>query len=140
MTRELDETNPYYRQMMAGSRGRFGRYLMERSFDPGVWTASSLLDGTLRADSDQALSKRLQTLTADQRDAVLALARKSVIAALHGLLHGLSNDENVIQLFFEGENIAKESDGLHGDLFWWLRDLSKYPYDVESDLPDLGLG
>jgi hypothetical protein len=139
MTRELDEQNPYYRRMMAGSRGRFGTYLMERSFDPGMWMATALLEGKLRAASDQALSKRLSALSADEREAVLAVARKCLIAALHGLMHGLSNDEALIQIVFEGDDMAKDSDGLHGDLFWWLRDLSKYPYDVEFDLPDLGV-
>jgi hypothetical protein len=133
MTREDNEKTPYYRTMMAGPVGRFGAYLMTRSFDVAMWTATSVFTGTSRAPLDVALSERLKPLTADERDAVMSLTRKSVIAALHGFLHGVSHDETLIQLKFDGADVAESSDGLQGDLFFWIRDLSKYPHDALSE-------
>ena len=133
MTREDDEKNPYYRRMMDGPVGRFGAYLMAKSFDEAMWTATSTLEGKSKAPSHMALTERLKALTEDEQDAVVSLVRGSVVSSLHGFLHGLSNDESLIKLVFEGANISESSDGFQGDLFFWLRDLSKYPYDALSE-------
>lgn len=132
MTREDQKNNPYYKRMMAGPVGRFGAYLMERSFDKGMDSALGTIEGKWKSAEKLALTRRLASLSADQREAVVALARNSLIAALHGLLHGLSHDEDRIRLLFEGHDVASESDGLHGDLFDWLRDLSQHPFDFGS--------
>jgi hypothetical protein len=134
MEPEDERANPYYARMMAGPVGHFGAYLMQRAFDPAMAAAIRTLDGTAPAPRDRRLHERLSELTSDERAAVIEVARASVIEALHGLLHGMSNDTGRIQLEFEGENLAEISDGLHGDLFDWLRDLSKHPYDIASDL------
>lgn len=132
MTREDRKKNPYYVRMMAGPVGHFGAYLMECCFDEGMDSALGTLEGKWKSDESMALTRRLASLSADQREAVVALVRDSLIAALHGLLHGLSHDEDRIRLLFDGHDVASESDGLQGDLFDWLRDLSRHPFDFGS--------
>lgn len=134
MGREDDQTNPYYARMMAGPVGRFGGYLMQRSFDPATAAAMRILNGTARAPRDRRLHERLSNLSSDEQAAVLGVTRAAIIEALHGLLHSISHDTERIQLKFDGQNLAELSDGLHGDLFDWLRDLSNHPYDIASDL------
>lgn len=125
-----DRANPYYVRMMGGAVGRFGAYLMERAFDVGMDAATGTLGARWRSEEMQALGRRLAGLAVDEREAVVELVRESLVAALHGFLHGVSHDEDRIRLVFEGHDLAPESDGLHGDLFWWLRDLSRYPPDA----------
>jgi hypothetical protein len=136
--REEGLENPYYRRMMGGPVGRFGQYLMSRAYEPGILGARAPLYGSrVSSRREQELRARLARLTADERDAAFEVARSAVIGALHGFLHGVSHDEATIQLRYEGHDLSELSDGLHGDLFWWLRDLTEHPYDTEShlDLP-----
>ena len=63
MTHEDDEKNPYYRHMMNGPVGRFGAYLMTKSFDEAMWTATSTLAGKLKGAKNLALTGRLESLT-----------------------------------------------------------------------------
>jgi hypothetical protein len=79
-------------------------------------------------------AERLSELTSDERPAIIEVTRASIIEALHGLLHGVSHDTERIRLQFDGQDLAEISDGLHSDLFVWLRDLSKHPYGIASDL------
>jgi hypothetical protein len=130
MSKEDDLKSPYYVRMMQGPVGRFGAYMMKRSFDVGMDHAIRTLDGKWRTEETQAVTRRLRGLSPEQRAAVVDLVHHALIAALHGFLHGLSHNEKTIRLLFEEHDVARESDGLHGDMFWWLRDLSTYPYEL----------
>jgi hypothetical protein len=83
----------------------------------------------LRADrvTGVRLSERLAVLYRDEREAVMQLVQDALVASLHGFLHGLSHDADSIRLLFDGHDVAKESDGLHADLFLFIRLLSEYP-------------
>jgi hypothetical protein len=133
MTDDADLT-PYDRRLLASPAGAFGRYLVERCYEPGITEAVKTLDGTWAAEPLRRLHARLQELTEDEAAAVLELARNSVVTALHGLMHGLSHDENLIKVNFAGANVADHSDGLHGDLFVFLKMSSRYPYDALDQL------
>ena len=127
--RDDDLKNPYYVRMMEGARGRFARYFVERTYDSGMASALGTLEGRWKAPSLQELQAKCASLSREQRQVVIEVVQDALIAAAHGFLHGLSQDEDLIQLLFEGEDMAAESDGLQGDFFWWLRDLSRYPLD-----------
>lgn len=136
-----DELTPYDRQILDGPVGAFGRYLMERSYEEGMRSAEGTLEGRSRAAHRLRLTRRLEALDPKQRDAVLLLVQQALVDALHGLLHGLSNDPDSIRLQFDGHDVAEESDGLHGDLFLFLRLLTEYSYEppAVSDLrPESG--
>jgi hypothetical protein len=134
-----DELGDYDRRITTGTMGAFGRYLMERTFDQGVWCTDLVLNGEPASAAQRTLSERLRDLTVDERHAVAELTRDALIAALHGLLHGLSHDEDQIRLLVNGVDVAAASDGLHGDLFTWLREASKYPYDFRAQMPEIDL-
>src|SRR4051794_25510425 len=102
-----DDLTAYDRAVLDGVVGRFGRYLMDRSYDVGVRSAEGTLAGQWKARNHQELARRLEGLTEDERAAVTALARDALVAALHGLLHGVSHDQTLIQVFFEGQDIAR---------------------------------
>jgi hypothetical protein len=129
-----DELTPYDRRLLDGPVGAFGKYLMERSYDEGMRSAEWTLDGRRRAEAHRRLTERLVRLDPDEREAAIELVRLALIDSLHGLLHGLSHDTASIRLIFDGHDVAEESDGLHGDLFLFLRLLSAYPYDPGIDL------
>jgi hypothetical protein len=112
-----------------GIVGAFGEYLMKNAFDVAIADTRLVLGGTAASPSARDLHARLGGLTDDQRLAVEHLARDAVVSALHGLLHVLSHDEQRIKLIFDGEDVAAASDGLHGDLFAWMRHLSGFPHD-----------
>lgn len=114
-----------------GVVGAFGEYLMRNAYDVAIADTRNLLEGTAASAAAQDLHARLGSLTDDQRQAVAEVARDAVVSALHGLLHSLSHDKQRISLTFDGADIAAASDGLHGDLFVWMRDLSAYPHDRE---------
>lgn len=130
------ELTPYDRRVLDGAVGAFGKYLMERSYDEGMRHAEWTLDGKWNAEELRQLHSELANLTPAERRAVMELVRASLISALHGLLHGLSHDEDRIRLLFEGHDVSAESDGLHGDLFLFLRTLSAYPYDAAASAPE----
>ena len=56
-----------------------------------------------------------------------------MLTALHGLLHGVSHDEDRIRVTFEGRDVAQLSDGLHGDLFAWIGELSAFARSEDGD-------
>ena len=122
----------YDRRITTGAMGAFGSYLMSRAYDVAVEDTRRILDGTAASPQERELHQRLTPLTEDQKEAAAQLARQAVVSALHGLLHGLSHDEERICITFDGENVAEHSDGLHGDLFIWMRDLSAFPHDWEA--------
>ena len=52
---------------------------------------------------------------------------------MHGLLLGLPHDEDQVRLLSAGEDVAQASDGVHRDLFVWIRDLSAFGHDWEHE-------
>ena len=123
----------YERKITSGAIGAFGGYLMSQAYDEAIRDTQRVLSGNAAGPKGRRLHERLKALTEDQRQAAAQLARDAVISALHGLLHGLSHDQNQVRLLFGGEDVAQASDGLHGDLFIWIRDLSEFPYDWEHE-------
>ena len=109
---------------LSGVVGAFGDYLMKAAYDVAVSDTRMVLNGEGASEQARTLHARLASLADDERRAAAELARQAVVSALHGLLHGLSHDEDRIVLTFDGENVAAASDGLHGDLFRWIDELS----------------
>lgn len=123
----------YDQRATTGDLGGFGRYLMSHSVDEAIRATRRVLDGTAAAEVDRQLHERLGSLNDDQRAAIEEVARNAVVEALHGLLHGASCDE--LRILYRGVDVAAESDGLHADLFIWIRELSQFPHDWEADGP-----
>ena len=132
-----EDLTPYDERILSGPVGAFGKYLVERSYDEGMRSAEWTLAGRWRGESRRQLTERLGRLDDDEREAVTELVQSALIDSLHGLLHGLAHDGDRIRLLWEGHDVSSESDGLHGDLFLFLRLLSAYPYVPRID-PDLG--
>jgi hypothetical protein len=116
----------YDDKMLNGPVGRFGRYVVERGYAPGVAAMESSLSGKGVAPDEAHLRGLLATLSADQADAVRELVKNALLEALHGLTHGISHDTDAIQVLFEGQDVAALSDGLHGDLLVWLATFSEH--------------
>lgn len=125
--------NEYDRRITSGAVGAFGSYLMSVAYDVAIKDTNLTLSGQGTGAKSRALHERLKALSDDEKAAAHELAHRAVVSALHGLLHGLSHDEDRIRLVFDGEDVAQASDGLHGDLFLWMRDVSEFPYDWEND-------
>lgn len=123
----------YERRITSGAIGAFGTYVMSQAYDEAIRDTQLVLSGNAAGPKGRRLHERLKALSDDQRQAAAELARDAVMSALHGLLRGLSHDADQIRLLFRGEDVAQASDGLHGDLFVWIRDLSEFPYDWEHE-------
>jgi hypothetical protein len=102
----------------------FGGYVIERSYEPGLASATAVLDGRRRDTKRQNLHRRLQGLTIDERLAVLDLIKDALVSCLHDLLHGVSHDGDRVRVLFDGHDVGAISDGLQGDLFVWLQEYS----------------
>jgi hypothetical protein len=79
---------------------------MSRAFDEAMGTAIGTLDLRWRDKDGIQIGTSLTDLTAAERDGVLSLVRRAIIAGLHGLLHGASTDTDLVRLTFEGHDLA----------------------------------
>ena len=115
----------------------FGRYVIERSYEPGLAYAKGVLVGHWRDAESQDLHGRLQGLDIDQQQAVVGLVKRALVSCLHDLLYGVSHDREHVRVLFDGHDVGDISDGLQGDLFAWLQEYSDDPppaMDVRLDL------
>ena len=119
--------------MMAGPQAdKFDEFLMSKFRDPAIDRADAVLDAHLQAPGLQSLQNDLRQLSPEQR----ALVRRCVIEAIDGGLHdflfALSEEhdaDNAIVVLVDGQNVAAQSDGLHGEPYTdegWFGRFSKH--------------
>ena len=111
----------------------FGNLISTSLRDQALHRADALLNGSLKSPSTLATQAALQTLTPQQREAFRVAIRYSIDAGIHDFLfklQELSERSGSMQVLVNGQDVAKLSDGLHGEAFssqgWYAR-FSQFP-------------
>ncbi|WP_145262034.1 hypothetical protein [Calycomorphotria hydatis] len=92
-----------------------------------------LMAGSWKAPALQNLQERLAAMSDDQRSTIRDTAERLITTGMHDFLFAVQEDsdaEGSIRLEVDGVEIAKTSDGLHGEIFTedgWIERFSKYP-------------
>ena len=88
--------------------------------DRGINHIDALLSTSWKAPSLMRIQDELQLLTSQQQDLVRRAFVSSFDSAIHDFLFALQEQADCdgrIAVTVHGENVAKTSDGLHGELF-----------------------
>lgn len=107
---------------------KFGAFLMAKLRDATIDHADALLAAHWKAPGLQSLQDELRRLTPEQRDIVRRCVVTAVDSGLHDFLFALSEEHDAgdkIVVLVDGQNVAAQSDGLHGEPFtdegWFVR-------------------
>lgn len=115
--------------MKAGAEAdKFGAFLVAKLRDAAIDCADALLSAHSKAPGLQSLQADLSRLTAEQR----AVVRRCVVDAIDGGIHDFLfalgeeyDNDSSIAIIVDGQNIAAQSDGLHGEPYidegWYAR-------------------
>lgn len=111
---------------------KFGEFIITRLRDHSIDHFNGLAEGLWKAPALQELQADLATLNEEQMHIVRRCVLSTVDAGLHDLLSGLveaHEEEEGIEVFVDGENIAELSDGLNGEQFsdkGWIAKFGAY--------------
>jgi hypothetical protein len=119
--------------MKAGPQAdEFGAFLMTKLRDSAIDEADALLSAHWKAPGLLSLQNDLAKLTPDQRAVVRRCVITSIDGGIHDFLFALSEEHDAggrIAIVVEGQDIAGQSDGLHGEPYTdegWFGRFSKH--------------
>jgi chromosome condensin MukBEF complex kleisin-like MukF subunit len=111
----------------------FGSLVTQHLRDASLHKAEKLLNGTVKAPSAFAHQEALKKFSSEQLAIVRSLVRASVDSGIHDFLfklQELSELGSSVQVLVNGQDVAKLSDGLHGEAYsgagWYAR-FSAFP-------------
>ncbi|MCA9623807.1 MAG: hypothetical protein KC731_32515 [Myxococcales bacterium] len=108
-----------------------GRFIMKHLRDPGIHHVEHLLVAKWKAPALRDLQQELRSLSPEQRTLVRRAVVSSLDAAIHDFLFALqeASENGAVRILVDGNDPARESDGLHGELFsedGWCARFSEY--------------
>jgi hypothetical protein len=118
---------------MNQSLDKFGEFYVRNLRDKMLQDLDMLLSGSWNAPGVQDLQQRLVALPEDGRALIREVAEHMVVTGMHDLLFALqeeADNDDAIRLTVDGVEVAKESDGMHGEIFsdeGWIARFSQYP-------------
>ncbi|QDT64670.1 hypothetical protein V22_19110 [Calycomorphotria hydatis] len=118
---------------MKESLDKFGEFFVRNLRDKMLDDLEMLMAGSWKAPALQNLQERLAAMSDDQRSTIRDTAERLITTGMHDFLFAVQEDsdaEGSIRLEVDGVEIAKTSDGLHGEIFTedgWIERFSKYP-------------
>jgi hypothetical protein len=118
---------------MNQSLDKFGEFYVRNLRDKMLQDLDMLLSGSWNAPGVQDLQQRLVALPEDCRALIREAAEHMVVTGMHDLLFALqeeADNDGAIRLTVDGVEVAKESDGMHGEIFsdeGWIARFSQYP-------------
>lgn len=116
---------------------RFGKLIVESIRDSSLEYLQTMFDGEWKAPDLQPLQARVSSLNPDLKALVFELADDLLTHAMHDFLFAIqeSHDGGTgIEVVVDGNEIAAQSDGLHGEIFGkdgWIVRFSKFPAENE---------
>jgi hypothetical protein len=119
---------------MNQSLDKFGEFYVRNLCDKMLQDIDMLLSGSWKAPAVLNLQNKLAELPEDSRDLIREVAEHMVVTGMHDFLFALqeqADDDGSIRLTVDGVEVAKESDGMHGEIFsdeGWIARFSQYPH------------
>ncbi len=123
---------------------KFGALVVRNLRDKMFFDLEMLLRGAWKAPALQELQRRIACLSDSQKQVVHDLAEHMTTTGMHDFLFALQEEADsggAIKVSVDGHEVAKLSDGLHGEIFGddgWIVRYSEYPSDVENRTIALG--
>ena len=117
---------------------KFGAFLVENLRDKMLGDLDMLLRGGWKAPEAQELQAKLSRLSEAQKEALRDAADHMISTGMHDLLFAFQEEADTdgsIRLTVDGHEIAKLSDGLHGEVFGadgWISRYSRFSAEREA--------
>jgi hypothetical protein len=118
---------------------KFGAFFVQNLRDKMLYDLDMVLRGAWKAPESQELQKKVSNFSDAEKEIVREVAQKIITTGMHGLLFALQEEADAsgdIRLVVNGQEIAKLSDGLHGEIFGddgWIVRYSQYPSPEEIE-------
>jgi len=112
---------------------KFGEFFVRNTRDKMLGDLDMLLRGAWKAPPLQALQAKLAGFTDAQKLVIREIAEHMTTAGMHDLLFALQEEADAdgsVRVLVDGAEVAKLSDGLHGEIFnenGWIARFSEYP-------------
>jgi hypothetical protein len=124
--------------MKAGPQAdRFGAFAVAHLRDAALDFFEGLADGHRKSPRTQALQAALAAMTPEERAVVRRCVRAAVDHGVHDFLVALTDAHDRsegVAVVVDGQDVADQSDGLHGELYGdsgWLARYSKHGSGAE---------
>ena len=118
---------------MNQSLDKFGEFYVRNLRDKMLQDLDMLLSSSWKSPSILNLQNRISELPEHSRDLIREVVEHIVMTGMHDLLFALqaeSDNDGAIRLTVDGVEVAKESDGMHGEIFsdeGWIARFSQHP-------------
>jgi hypothetical protein len=125
---------------MNESLDKFGAFFVQNLRDRMFDDLEGLLRGEWKAPAIQELQDRVRGLGDAERQMLRDLVEHITTTGMHDLLFALQEQADAggaIRVLVDGNEVAKFSDGLHGEIFGddgWIVRYSRYPSPAQVEL------
>jgi hypothetical protein len=116
---------------------KFGKFFVQNLRDRMLRDLEALLRGDKKAS--EKLQSQLSGFTDKQNQVLRDMVEELITTGMHDLLFAIQEDADAggaVKVLVEGQEVAKLSDGLHGEIFGdngWIVRFSRYPSQVEIE-------
>jgi hypothetical protein len=128
------------REQMNEPLKNFGAFVVQNLRDKMLDDLEMILRGAYKAPDFEKLQESVATFSDFEKQVVRDIAENIITTGMHDLLFALqeeSDADGAIRLFVDGKEVAKLSDGLHGEIFGedgWIVRYSRYPSQQQTEL------
>lgn len=125
---------------MNKSLEKFGAFFVRNLRDKMLDDLEMILQGAWKAPDTQELQKKVAGLSDTDKQTLRDVAEHVITTGMHDLLFALQEQadaDGAIRLLVDGKEVAKLSDGLHGEIFGdegWIVKYSKYSAKAQTEL------
>lgn len=116
---------------MSNHLENFGEKFISMVRDNTIETFEKMFDGRMKGMTAQEVRDKISVFDAQEKDILLWLLSQTVDYCMHNMLFMLEETPEM-EVFYDGENIVEESDGLAGELYTedgWIAKYSKKSYE-----------
>jgi len=118
---------------------KFGAFFIQNLRDNMLYHLEMFLSGTKKSDETQELQRKISSFSDSEKLAIREIVEKIITSGMHDFLFAIQEEsdcEGFVKVLVDGQEVAKMSDGLHGEIFGkagWIVRFSKYPSVAEIE-------